>query len=494
MTGISDDIELRRLAHAVVLPGFSGTTAPPWLLQRLEEGLAGVCLFGQNVASDDQVRELTTALHGARRGVLVTSDEEGGSVTRLDAAEGSPWPAHATLGALDDPGATEAVARGLGSRARAAGVDVVLAPVVDVNSEPDNPVIGERSFGSDPDLVSRHGTAFVRGLQATGVAACAKHYPGHGDTRTDSHVALPVVDVDEATYRQRDLAPFAAMVAAGVRCVMTAHVEIRCLDDQPATMSGPVLRMLREELGFDGVVLSDALDMQAISAGVGRARGAVRALAAGVDLLCIGNPDFPELYDPESAVDEVVGAVERAVSEGELPLARLEEAAARVAGLAGWLAEQPSDVSTAPSRDEALVLGTEVARRAVAVRGTVRVESPALLLVTQPDVSYAAGRPPSALAALLHSTPGWEVAEVGDAAAAVSRVRGEQRAVVLVVAGRRSAATDELVAAVRAEAPEVVVVYGGLGGPPADGAGRTLHSHGGGAAAAHALARLVGAR
>ncbi len=316
---MSHDPGLRRLASAVVLPGFPGVTVPPWLQQRLEHGLAGVCLFGQNVeGGPDQVRELTAALHAARPGMLITSDEEGGAVTRLDFGTGSPWPGHATLGALDDTDATTRVAAGLGARARDLGVDVVLAPVVDVGSEPDNRVIGERSFGADAELVSRHGAAFVRGLQSSGVAACAKHFPGHGATRVDSHVALPVIDVDEATYRARDLAPFAAAVDAGVRCVMTAHVVVRCLDDRPATMSGTVIGLLRDELGFDGVVLSDALDMRAISAGVGRAAGAVAALGAGVDLLCIGNPVFPEQYAAEAVLDEVVDAVERAVIDGSV--------------------------------------------------------------------------------------------------------------------------------------------------------------------------------
>ena len=264
------DPALRRLALAVVLPGFVGTTVPDWLRRRLDDGLAGVCLFGQNVADDAQVTALGAALHDVRPDVLVTADEEGGSVTRLDAAAGSPWPGHASLGALDDLDVTEGVARGLGAAARERGVDVVLGPVVDVGSEPDNPVIGERSFGADPALVGRHGAAFVRGLQDAGVAACAKHFPGHGATRTDSHLDLPVIDVDEATWRARDLAPFADAVAAGVRCVMTAHVVVSCLDDVPATLSGRALGLLRTELGFDGVVLTDALDMRAISDGVGR--------------------------------------------------------------------------------------------------------------------------------------------------------------------------------------------------------------------------------
>ena len=482
-----NDPALHRLASAVVLPGFTGTTVPDWLRARLEGGLAGVCLFGHNVVDAEQVRALTAQLHDVRADVLVTSDEEGGSVTRLDAAAGSPWPGHATLGALDDPEATRRVAAGLGARARALGVDVVLAPVVDVGSEPDNPVIGERSFGADPDLVSRHGAAFVRGLQESGVAACAKHFPGHGATRTDSHVSLPVIDVDEATYRSRDLAPFAAAVDAGAHCVMTAHVVVTCLDEWPATMSAPVLALLRRELGFEGVVLSDALDMRAISAGVGRAQGAVRALAAGVDLLCIGNPEFPERYDAETAADEVVDAVVRAVADGDVPAARLEEAAARVSGLAGRLMPAAADV---PDDTEALRLGTEVARRALEVCGDVRLSRPALVVVARPELSYAAGRRASVLVELLRRAPGWQVVEVVDGDDAMSHVAARlQREVVVVVEGRSTPATAEVVDAVVAAAPHAVVVQ-------RDGlreSAHTIRSFGGGAATARAVVERLGA-
>jgi beta-N-acetylhexosaminidase len=482
---MSQDPGLRRLASSVVLPGFPGATVPRWLEQRLADGLAGVCLFGQNVESADQVRELTAALHAARPGVLITSDEEGGSVTRLDGRTGSPWPGHATLGALDDTGATSRVAAGLGARARALGVDVVLAPVVDVGSEPDNPVIGERSFGADPALVSRQGAAFVQGLQSGGVAACAKHFPGHGATRVDSHVALPVIEVDEKTYRARDLAPFAAMVEAGVRCVMTAHVVVRCLDDRPATMSRRVIGLLRDELGFDGVVLTDALDMRAISAGVGRDAGAIEALDAGVDLLCIGNPGFPDPYDAETVLDEVVDAVVRALADGAVPVARLEQAAARVAGLADSLGPAPDEVLDDAA---ALRLGSEVARSALSVRGEVRVDGPALVLVARPELSYAAGGRDSVLAELLRERPGWQVAEVADGDDAASRAAAATGQVVLVVEGRSTPAGAKVVDAVLTAAPGAVVVHQDRG----PDAARSVQTYGGGAATAHAVAELLG--
>ena len=450
----------------MVLPGFVGTEVPDWLRRELDAGLAGVCLFGQNVTSDAQVAALTAALHDARDGVLVTADEEGGSVTRLDAGTGSPWPGHAALGALDDVAATERVARGIGARARGLGVDVVLAPVADVASEPDNPVIGERSFGSDPALVGRHTAAFVRGLQGAGVAACAKHFPGHGATRTDSHLELPVVGADEATYRARDLAPFADAVAAGTRCVMTAHVVVAALDDRPATLSPPVLRLLRHELGFDGVIVCDALDMRAIP---DRRQGAVDALVAGVDLLCIGNPVFPDPYDGEPAAREVIDAVVTAVREGRLPGARLEEASARVTAL------------PAP----APVAGAGLAARALAVTGEVRVRPDARVLVAPPEVAYAAGRRPSLLGRLLGGT---DVADADDAA----RAAEADRDVVVVVEGRSGPGSRTVVDAVLAVRPDAVVVHVGPADPAGVSATRSVVTHAGGRAAAVAAAEALG--
>ncbi|QNN53022.1 glycoside hydrolase family 3 protein [Nocardioides mesophilus] len=477
---------LERLAASVLLPGFSSASAPDWLLDWLDRGLAGVCLFGQNVVDPAQLRRLTDELHARRAGVLVASDEEGGTVTRMESATGSSWPGHGTLGALDDPRTTYDVARGLGAAARAAGIDVVAAPVVDVASEPDNPVIGVRSFGADPALVARHGAQFVEGLQAAGVAACAKHFPGHGATRTDSHVALPVIEVDEATWRRRDLPPFTAAVGAGTRCVMTAHVVLTALDAVPATMSAPVLRLLREELDYDGVIVSDALDMRAISHGVGRAEGAVRALEAGVDLLCIGNPDFPDPYDDEAAVEEVVAAVVAAVAGGRLTRERLEEASGRVAALGAWAAQQAGRPRTPQPAD----LGVSAARCALQVRGEVGVRDDAVVLVPRTAVGFAAGRRESALVAELTARrPSWPV--VADADATRARgVAADGRRVVVVVDGRLDAEAVDTVRAVLDERPDSVVVYGGPAGA-SDPGDHTVHTHGGGRATARAAADLI---
>ena len=317
--------ERERLASACIFPGFAGTTAPDWLRRELALGLGGVVLFAWNVDHREQVRRLTDDLHAERPDVVVAVDEEGGDVTRLDAVEGSPYPGNLALGAVDDVQLTGRVARAMAADLRAVGVDLDLAPVADVNTNPQNPIVGVRAFGSDPDLVARHVAAFVAGLQAGGVAACAKHFPGHGDTSEDSHLALPTVTASAEALRRAELAPFRAAIAAGVRAIMTAHLLVPAFDTVPATVSRVLLHdVLRVELGFEGLVVTDALEMRAISAGLGVEEGAVQALAAGADALCLGH----DLAAAEVAA--VRRAIVTAVESGRLPERRLAEAAGRV--------------------------------------------------------------------------------------------------------------------------------------------------------------------
>ncbi|SCD75877.1 beta-N-acetylhexosaminidase [Streptomyces sp. SolWspMP-sol7th] len=206
---------LTRDALAVLQPGFAGTTAPDWLLRRIGEGLASVGLFGRNVAGDGQLTALTAQLRAEREDILVAIDEEGGDVTRLDVNTGSFIPGNLALGTVDDPELTRSVAAELGRRLAACGVRFNWAPSADVNSDPDNPVIGVRSFGADPALVARHTAAYVEGLQSAGVIACVKHFPGHGDTNVDSHLALPRIDASAEVLRARELAPSAPRSRAG---------------------------------------------------------------------------------------------------------------------------------------------------------------------------------------------------------------------------------------------------------------------------------------
>ncbi|GGF29468.1 glycoside hydrolase family 3 protein [Subtercola lobariae] len=325
----------RRSVLATLLPGFEGITLPTWLSARLAEGLGGVCLFGENVESLPQLAALTSAIREANPHAIIAIDEEGGDVTRLFYDIGSPYPGNAVLGRLDDLAQTEAVARAVGVALRGAGVNLAFAPDVDVNSNPNNPVIGVRSFGADAELVARHSAAWVHGLQSTGVAASAKHFPGHGDTAADSHRSLPVVDVPLEVLRARELVPFASAIAAEVRTIMTSHILLPHLDSEhPATLSSRILQgLLRTELGFDGVVVSDALDMAGASGSIGIPEAAVQALASGCDLLCIGTKNT------DAQLAEVERALLAALDDGRLTGTRLGDAATAVRSLGAELAE-----------------------------------------------------------------------------------------------------------------------------------------------------------
>ncbi|HEX7834323.1 MAG TPA: beta-N-acetylhexosaminidase, partial [Pseudolysinimonas sp.] len=286
-------------AQAVLLPGFVGARLPSWLEERLRDGLAGVCLFGENIESGSQLRELTDAIRAANPLALIAIDEEGGDVTRLHHLTGSPYPGNALLGRIDDQELTALVGRTVARELRAAGVNLNFAPDADINSNPDNPVIGVRSFGEDPESVSAHVAAWVAAHEAEGVAVSAKHFPGHGDTAQDSHLALPVVDLTLDELKSRELRPFLAAIAAGARTVMSSHVLLPRIDpERPATFSPAILQdVLRGQLGFDGVIVSDALDMVGASGAIGIPAAAVQAIAAGCDLLCIGTKNTAAQLD-----------------------------------------------------------------------------------------------------------------------------------------------------------------------------------------------------
>ena len=320
---------LDTMALRVQLSAFPGPVLPAPVARLLEDGLGGVCLFPSNTAGGpERVRRLTASVHGASPYAVVAVDEEGGDVTRLHTATGSPAPGCAVLGAVDDVEATRATGYAIGGELAAVGIDLDLAPVADVNSNPANPIIGVRSFGSDPRLVARHVAAWTEGLQRAGVAACAKHFPGHGDTALDSHTALPSVDAPVDVLAARELVPFEAAVAAGTAAVMTSHVLLPALDPRlPATLSPVVLALLRERLGFAGLIVTDALDMDAVADRRGIPRAAVLSLVAGADLLCLGAEKDADLVEAVRA--EVVAAVR----SGELAEERLAEAADRVEAL-----------------------------------------------------------------------------------------------------------------------------------------------------------------
>jgi beta-N-acetylhexosaminidase len=433
--------ELGRAAATCLFPGFDGVAVPDWLRRWLELGLGGVVLFAQNIESPQQVSSLTRALRAEQGDLLVATDEEGGDVTRLEARGGSSYPGNWALGVVDDVALTEEVAASIAGELATVGINFDFAPVADVNSNPENPVIGIRAFGSEPALVSRHVAAFVAGLQSHGVAACAKHFPGHGDTSQDSHLELPLVEGDPGPA----LEPFRAALAAGVHSVMTAHVRVPALDDQQATLSRRILHeLLREELGFAGVAITDALEMRAVSATVGVEEGAVRALAAGADALCLG----AEVDD--RFVDATHGAIVGAVRSGRLPEERLQEAAGRVAELAAWAGKPSAE----PVRRE---LGAEGARRALDVQGDITLAGRPLLVELLPGASIAAGEAQHGLADLIDASEARALVE-GD-----EPPRPDGRLVVIVVRdAHRHAWEREMVERLLAAAPEAVVVEVGL--------------------------------
>lgn len=325
---------LRRDVRACLMPGFDGFSAPDWVLDALGDGEAGglvsVCVYGGNVRDAEQLRALGAQLREAAPQALIAIDEEGGEVTRLHYREGSPYPGAAVLGRIDDEAYTERIGARVAHDILGSGFNLALAPVADVNSNPGNPVIGTRSFSADPARAGRHAAAFVRGLQRAGAVACPKHFPGHGDTAQDSHLALPTVDVDPEIVAARDLPPFGATFAAGARTVMTSHILLPQLDETgPATFSRVILQdLLRGELGFTGVIVSDALDMAGASGEIGIPEAAVRALAAGCELLCLGTDTTP------AQLREVEDHVLQAVDAGRLDAAALRTAADRVRALA----------------------------------------------------------------------------------------------------------------------------------------------------------------
>jgi beta-N-acetylhexosaminidase len=474
---------LTRDALTVLQPGFTGTTAPDWLLRRLGEGLASVGLFGRNIDSPDQLAVLTAQLRAERDDVLVAIDEEGGDVTRLEVRTGSSFPGNHALGAVDDVDLTREVASELGRRLAACGVNLNWAPSADVNSNPDNPVIGVRSFGASADLVARHTAAYVTGLQSAGVAACTKHFPGHGDTAIDSHHALPRIDVDLPVLMSRELSPFRAAIAAGSRAVMSAHILVPALDpEHPATLSHKVLTdLLRGELGYDGLIVTDGMEMRAIADTYGIERGSVLAVAAGADAICVGGG----LADDET-VRRLRDALVSAVRSGELPEERLADAAERVRSLARWTAAASA---ADPAADPDPEVGLRAARRALTLTGarpTPLTEPPYVAAFT-PVANFAVGdeTPWGVAAELTRLLPGTETGSfAGEGAGMAALAAAGRRRIVAVVRDehRHPWMTAALDSVLRSR-PDTIVVEMGVPQAPARGA---LHI------ATHGAARVCG--
>lgn len=298
--------------------------------------LGGVILFPANVKSVDQVVRLTNGMQqAADLPLLIGTDQENGPVSRMSALM-TPFPGAARIAATKDVKVSRAVARATGEELRALGVNLDFAPVADVNIDPRNPVIGKRAFGDRPAEVSKMVAAAVKGFDDAGVAATAKHFPGHGDTHVDSHTGLPVIDHTRAQWKRLDAPPFKAAIGAGVDAIMSAHIVFPKLDPSgdPATLSKPILTgLLRQELGFDGVISTDALNMAGVREKYGDGEVAVRAVLAGADLLLMPY-DLPKAYN----------AVLSAAKSGRISERRLDQSVTRLLTLKqarGLLTERP---------------------------------------------------------------------------------------------------------------------------------------------------------
>ncbi|MGN6606700.1 MAG: glycoside hydrolase family 3 N-terminal domain-containing protein [Jatrophihabitans sp.] len=443
------DDDLRRQALGSLLLGFVGEEPPRWLLDALAHGLGGVVLFGSNVGDGRSVDRLTARLRDAAgRDIVVALDEEGGDVTRLDTVRGSASPGACALGFLDDEAATEAAYAAIAARLVDAGVTLDLAPVADVNLDPDNPVIGLRSFGADPVLAARHVAAAVRGLQSAGVAACAKHFPGHGATSADSHHEVATVTRTRDELERGEFVPFRAAVDAGVRAVMTGHLLVAALDpDRLATVSRAVTHdVLRGDLGFDGTVVTDALEMRALADTHGLVGGFVAALAAGADAIETGALAYPHL------VEAVPAAVAQAVERGGLRVERVEDAARRTAMLArrGGAITRPTAVD---------------ASRCLEVLGALPVLDRPLVLEARPPGGMASGELPWSLGEPLSArTTGVTTLPVTDAS--LPAIDPSRSLVVVVRDPHRHAWQHALLRAALAHPAAVVVDVGWPAGLP----------------------------
>jgi len=355
---------------------FEGREAPPqqFLEALRRQHVGGVVLFRhKNMGNLAELRGLTQALQSVaaesdQPPLLIAADQEGGQLIAVDHT--TPFPGNMALGATGSDKLAYKVGRAIGKELSAVGINVDFSPVCDVNSNPLNPVIGTRSFGEDPKLVARLSAALIRGLQSAGVAATAKHFPGHGDTSSDSHAGAPMVKHSAKRIRSVELVPFRAAVNSGARLVMTAHIVVPTLnggsDDLPATLSPQILRdLLRKKMRFDGVIVSDALDMHAMEQGAGYVAETMAAVAAGIDLLLFNH----DLSRVEPACANLVQAARR----GLISANEMHASARRVMTLKNWIKRQPQQSLAVIGCKEHLQLAQEMARKSITlVRDTAR--------------------------------------------------------------------------------------------------------------------------
>jgi len=356
--GIEIELDPDIVAGQMVVGAFEGRALPAEVEMALAGGLlSGVILFESNLGSPEEVRDLTDAVRDAAPvPPFIAIDQEGGRVQRLKEPF-TVWPSMKALGKKNDAGMAREVAGAIAAELLSVGINTNFAPVLDVDSNPDNPVIGDRSLGSDPGRVARLGAAMIEGFNHAGLISCAKHFPGHGDTSEDSHHEMPTADADRETLDRRELVPFAAAIKAKVPAIMTAHVKVPALDNYyPATISPTILDdLLRIEMGFDGVIVADDLEMGAIARNMPIEDAAFSAARAGVDLMLVcAGPDRAET---------VRGAIAQAIKTGALDFAAATAAARRVIGLKERLLEPVAArelVAKVVGREEHLALVGEI--------------------------------------------------------------------------------------------------------------------------------------
>jgi beta-N-acetylhexosaminidase len=334
------NLSLEQMAGQLLMAGFPGTTPGDEVRALIQECYLGsVSLFLHNcTGGPEQVRALTAALQGlaaeaALPPVLVAIDQEGGVVTRLRHPF-AVFPSQMAQAAAGNKRTAYKVARAMAREMRSVGIQWDFAPVLDVNNNASNPVIGVRSFGSDPEQVAEFGLAALQGYRDGGVLACGKHFPGHGDTHVDSHLGLPTVDFGWQRLEAVELTPFRAAIAAGVPTLMTAHIRFPAVDDLPATLSTKMLEgVLRQRMGFGGLIITDALNMKAIADAYGPGEATVRAIQAGADIALA-------LFGVED-VRASHRALVTAVRDGTIPESRFQSALERVLSLKRWAVALP---------------------------------------------------------------------------------------------------------------------------------------------------------
>ena len=327
---IIENMSLEEKVGQLFQIGFSGQEVTSEVKEMITEyNVGGIIYFSRNIESPAQVAQLSNnlqelAVENEGIPLMISADQEGGTVTRLNG--GTHFPGNMALGATRDNNLAYKAGQATAGELKNVGINMNLAPVLDVNNNPDNPVIGVRSFGEDPQLVAELGTSYIEGMQEKGVIACGKHFPGHGDTDTDSHLDLPVIDHDRERLNSVELLPFREAIAAGVDSIMTAHIYFPTIEPKegiPATLSRNVLTgLLREELGFEGLIITDCMEMNAIANTFGTVEGSIMTLEAGSDTVLVSHD-----YEKQK---KSIGAVVSAVREGRISEERIDQSVERV--------------------------------------------------------------------------------------------------------------------------------------------------------------------